>query len=118
MYTKTCAEMCTQICNVAWNGVVWRGVARRGAARCGAERSGVVVGAGGGRRWVPGGRGRPERRRPRYHFLKKNFGIKRAAAESSHAHRRKCRSTPFTVILEYLRQRLRCGNAHKMCGLC
>ena len=50
---------------------MWCGVARCGAVRSGVVRSGVVVGAGGGRRWVPGGRGRPERRRPRYHFLKK-----------------------------------------------
>ena len=55
MYTKTCTEMCTQICNVAWNGVAWSGVVWCGVARCGAVRSGVVPVAGGGRRWVFGG---------------------------------------------------------------
>ena len=57
---------------MAWCGAVWCGVVWRGAVRCGAVWCRSQVVAAGGFWWVPGGRGRPERRRPRYHFLKKN----------------------------------------------
>jgi len=57
-------------CGVGRCGVVWRGAVRCGAERCGAGRRWwPQVGFW----WVPGGRERPERRRPRYHFSKKNL---------------------------------------------